>query len=102
MKSRSGITVFALLIAMLGKTAFGQLGAASGPGSVTGTGTEELQRLPEIMRMRIVITSKGKDITEALAGLKDRVTAAKTQLAPLGADRATMTTDEPQLVAENS
>jgi uncharacterized protein YggE len=102
MITRSGTAALALLITTLGDAAFGQFGAADGPGSVAGTGTAELQRLPEIMKLRIVITSKGRDVTEALTGLKDRVTAAKTQLATLGADKDKISTDEPQIAAENN
>ncbi len=91
-----------LFVAIMATTALAQVGPLDGRGSVSGMGTAELKRAPEFMRLKIVITTKGKDLNEALAALKDRVTAAKTQVAALGADKASITTDEPQLATENN
>jgi uncharacterized protein YggE len=102
MITRSGMAAVGLLVAMVSDTSWGQPAATDGQGAVSGMGTGEVQRLPEVMRMRIVITTKGKDLNEALAGLKDRVAAAKTQVAALGADKATVTSDEPQLAVESN
>jgi uncharacterized protein YggE len=102
MIARNVITALVLVFAMLGEPAWGQMGGSANSGTVSGTGTSELQRMPEIMRMRIIVTAKGKDVTEALAGLKDRVAAAKTQLTALGADKASVAIDEPQITAENN
>src|SRR5439155_24818128 len=54
---------------------------------------------PEGMRMKIVLTAKGKDLKEALATLKDRTDAARAQLATLGADKASIKSETPQLSA---
>jgi len=94
------LVAIGIVAALVSDTALGQFGP--GDGAVSGNGTGELQRLPEIMRMRIVITSKGKDLNEALAGLKDRLAAAKTQVTALGADKAKTSSDEPQLAIENN
>lgn len=91
-----------LFLAILTTRSWGQDGPPEGRGSVSGIGTAELKRAPEFMRLKIVITTKGKDLNEALAALKDRVAAAKTQVAALGADKASITTDEPQLATENN
>jgi uncharacterized protein YggE len=91
-----------LVGAVIATTALGQVGPLDAHGSVSGMGTAELKRAPEFMRLKIVITTKGKDMKEALASLKDRVTAARTQVAALGADKASITTDEPQLATENN
>src|SRR5258705_3308696 len=76
MITRSGMAAVGFLVAVLSDTAWSQPAATDGQGAVSGMGTGELQRLPEVMRMRVVITTKGKDLNEALAGLKDRVAAA--------------------------
>ena len=80
--------------------AYGQI--PSGAGAVSGTGTGEIERPAQVMRLRIVITTQGKDLNEALASLKDRLTAAKTQVAALGATKDSIKTEEPQIAAENS
>jgi len=102
MITRSGMAAVGFLVAVLSDTAWSQPAATDGQGAVSGMGTGELQRLPEVMRMRVVITTKGKDLNEALAGLKDRVAAAKTQVTALGADKATISSDEPQLAVESN
>jgi uncharacterized protein YggE len=96
---RTCVAAAALGFAISCGIASGQIG---GQGVVSGTGTMELARPPELMRMRIVVTTKGSNVTEALAALKDRVTAAKAQLGKLGAEMGSVTTDEPQIAAENS
>jgi hypothetical protein len=95
-----GPTLALLLAVILARPAWGQF-AHGGAGTVSGTGSGEIQRLPQLMRMRVVVTAKGKDTAEALAALKDRVSAAKTQLLALGADKASIAAEEPQLAVEN-
>lgn len=95
-----GFALFA--VSGLVPPALGQPFLTDSQSSVTGSGASEVKRMPQIMRMRIVITSQGKDMTEALAGLKDRLTAAKTQVAALGASKDTIASDLPQVAAENN
>lgn len=79
-------------------TALAQYGDS---GVVAGTGTVNIERMPEGMRMTISISAKGKDLKEALAAMKDRVEAAKTQLGTLGADKASVKVETAQLAADN-
>lgn len=99
MFTRSSLIAVGLLAVLLACPARGQPPVE---GSVSGTGMAEVERMPQVMRMRIVVTTKGKDVTEALAALKDRVSAARTQLAALGADKASIKSEDPQIAMENN
>lgn len=79
-----------------------QFGDLGGPGTISGTGVAQIERLPEVMRMRVVVTAKGGTLEEALAALKDKTDAAKSQLATLRAEKGSVTLDSPQIAAENS
>src|SRR5713101_2603991 len=54
-------------------------------GTVTGRGTVESKRTPEILRVQVEVMAKGKDLKEALARLKERREAAQKNLETLGA-----------------
>jgi hypothetical protein len=71
-------------------------------GLVSGTGAVQIERLPEMMRMRVVVTAKGSTLEEALAALKDKTDAAKGQLATLGAAKDSVNVDAPQVAAETN
>lgn len=90
-----------LTFVLLGGTARGQFGRADGAGTVSGLGTVAIERVPQTMRMKIVVSAKGSDLKEALAALKDRLDAAKAQLATLGADKASVKADPPQIAVED-
>jgi uncharacterized protein YggE len=92
-----------LAAAVFSTAVFSHLAFAQSPAdsAVTATGVGELSRLPERMRLKIVVSAKGKDTAEALAQLKDRLTAAKAQLGMLGADKASISADEPQPTPED-
>ena len=57
----------------------------STPGTVTGHGTVELKRVPDVLRLHIEVLAKGKDLKEALARLKDRRETSQRFLEALGA-----------------
>lgn len=52
-------------------------------GQVTATGTVELKKRPEIMRMQIELTAEGKTLKEALTKLVEKRNSAKSKLAAL-------------------
>lgn len=53
-------------------------------GQVSGSGTAEIKRPAEILRVQVELTAKGKDLKEALAKLKERRESATGQLTALG------------------
>lgn len=53
--------------------------------AVTGTGTIEIERMPEKMRVQVAVLSKAGSLKEALANLKTRVDAARKKVVTLGA-----------------
>jgi uncharacterized protein YggE len=97
MKTFSWVAISLAIFGFAAQASFGQYG--SGGGVVSGSGTVSIERMPEGMRMSIMLTAKGKDLKEALASLKDRTDAAKAQLATLGADKTSVKTESPQLSA---
>lgn len=54
-------------------------------GVIDGTGTAQVERLPETMRFQIAILSKAANAKAAIAGLKQRVADARKKVAALGA-----------------
>lgn len=75
---------------------------APADGTVTGTGTAELRRQPEILRVQIEVLAKGKDLKDALAKLKERCEAARTRLVALGAAREAVTVGEAGVTSEKT
>jgi len=57
---------------------------------VSGDGTVTITLQPEVMRLRIDLLGKGKDLKEALAKLKDRREAARKKVLELGATEKTI------------
>jgi hypothetical protein len=56
---------------------------------VTGNGTVEIKKRPEIMRVQVEVVIRGKDLKDALTKLKARKEALGKQLADLGAVKDT-------------
>ncbi len=75
---------------------------APSEGAVAGTGTAVLKRPPELLRMHIELTAKGKDLKEALARLKECREAARLQLTTLGAAKDSVEFGELALVNEKT
>jgi hypothetical protein len=89
--------LFALTIAVAGSfgsalTARAQLvsselmGETSLAGAVGGQGMVQIKRRPQLVRMKIELTAKGKTLKEALAKLKAERESALAKLAKLEAD----------------
>jgi hypothetical protein len=55
--------------------------------SVSGSGSVEIKRLPEVLRVHVEVIARGKDLKDALAKLKDRKEAARASLMSLGASK---------------
>lgn len=91
-----------VLIAILsfgyGCAAFAQ---PSEPGSVAGTGTVSISRLPEILRVQVAITSKGATLKEAIAALKTRSDAARLQVVTLGAEKDSVKIEAPRIAVQD-
>jgi uncharacterized protein YggE len=100
MKIWNWIAAGILLGLVLAPSASAQYGLSGGV--IAGTGTVTIERMPDGMRMNITLSAKGKDLKEALAAMKDRIEAAKTQVASLGADKASLKVESPKLTAEDS
>lgn len=58
---------------------------AAPEGAVTGTGRSVISRQPEILRLQMVVTAEGKDITAATQKLKDVKASLSKKLSELGA-----------------
>jgi uncharacterized protein YggE len=90
--------LIAILTFSCGLSAFAQPSAS---GSVAGTGTASISRVPEIMRVQVAITSKGATLKEALAALKTRSDAARLQVITLGAEKDSVKVDAPRIAAQD-
>jgi len=93
-----GLGLFLLTLGTAGPVA----AQVAHPSTVTGQGTVELKRQPEILRVQVEVLAKGKDLAEALAKLKDRRQAAEKQLAAIGALKSGIEFGEPRLSSEKS
>jgi uncharacterized protein YggE len=76
--------------------ALGQYGTAS-EGAIAGTGAVELKRPAQLLRMKVQLISKGKNLKEALAALEKRKAAAIEQLAKLGAEKDSIHAEPPEI-----
>jgi hypothetical protein len=64
---------------------------------VQGSGMATLERMPEVLRVHVQLSGKGKSLTEALAALKDRREAVKSVLPTLGAAVDSIKFADPQV-----
>jgi uncharacterized protein YggE len=69
---------------------------------VTGTGTVEVKRLPEALRVQVEVLAKGKDLKEALSNLKNRKKSAEQQLVKFGFTKEAVRFDEPMLSSDKT
>ncbi|MDB5387790.1 MAG: hypothetical protein JWM11_3436 [Planctomycetaceae bacterium] len=74
---------------------------AAGSGVVSGTGMVQLERIPEILRMQVQLTSKGATLKEALTALKARSDAARLQLATMGAEKESIKIDASRIAVQD-
>jgi uncharacterized protein YggE len=91
-----------LLVAGFAMSAAGAQAPRGPAGNVTGRGVVELKRQPDILRVQVEILAKGKDLTEALARLKERREAARSSLATLGVSKDAFVFGEPSFGAEKT
>jgi len=68
-----------------------------GKPAISAVGTSTVQRKPTQLKMFVQLTAKGKNLEEALAKLKERREAAKTQLESLNADKKSIVFGSPSL-----
>lgn len=68
-----------------------------GDGTVTANGTASLERMPEIMRMRVDVPARGEDLKQALAKLKEKREAAVKKLAGLGVPEGAARFGDPKI-----
>jgi uncharacterized protein YggE len=87
--------------AVLAPAGHGQIAGAGAPAdasaAVSGSGAVVLKRKPEILRMFVEISAKGKNLKEALDKLKDRRDAVEKRLAEIGADKDSIKIDSPKI-----
>jgi uncharacterized protein YggE len=79
-----------------------QQGTVEKEGVVSGTGQVVLDRLPDTMRMQVAILSKADTLKEALDSLKERIEAAKAQLASMGVDNDSIEVGGPKIASLKS
>jgi uncharacterized protein YggE len=91
-----------VLVAGLATSGAGAQTPARTTGTVTGQGHVDLKRQPDLLRVQVEILGKGKDLTEALARLKERRDAARSRLETLGVGKEAVVFGEPSLGAEKT
>jgi uncharacterized protein YggE len=68
-------------------------------GTVTGQGSVVIERLPDLLRVDVLLVATGKDYRDALARLDARRAMAQQRLVQLGASEGTISTSEPSIVS---
>jgi uncharacterized protein YggE len=72
------------------------------PATVSAIGTTELRRHPEALRVQIELLTRGKSVEEALAKMKERRAAVRTQLTGLGATKDSIVFADNNLSSEKT
>lgn len=98
-RNRNILAAVALCVGLLGVAR--PLRAQFSPGEagmagIVGTGSSTIERLPDVLRLQIMISAEGRDAKEALSKLKEKESAAKEKLQKLGADEASVRFADPQ------
>ncbi len=90
------------VIAAVAACVVGSAVVAAGPDAsssqVHGSGLAKVERLPEVMRLRVQLVAKKQSLTDALAALAERREAVKGVLPTLGALADTVTFESPQVI----
>ena len=71
-------------------------------GTVSGTGTAEIRRQPETLRVQFEVQARGKTLREALDKLKARREEVRSALVGLGARKEAVVFGDPGLAGEAS
>ena len=87
------VCLAAVLVAVVSAPAFAQ----PARGVVSGSGVVTIRKQPQVMRMRIQLLAKASTLKKALDVLKDRVTAARSQVVVLGAEKSSIKVGRPEL-----
>ncbi len=74
--------------------------AESSESTVSSGGIASIEKMPELIRLRIDIPASDSDINNALAKLKQKREAATKKLEDLGASGATITSEGPRVVPD--
>src|SRR5262245_16361997 len=72
------------------------------PATVSGTGTVEIKRPAEILRVQFDVMAKGKDLTDAIEKLKARRQFVVSELAKLGANKDSVVFGDNEVLDEAS
>src|SRR5205823_8939928 len=75
---------------------------AAGSGTVTGHGSVELKRQPDVLRVQVDVLARGKDVTEALGKLRQRRQTAQKHLEQLGVAANAIEFGKPAIVTERN
>src|SRR5262245_37183574 len=97
---RAGLATLTLAVLCCGAPA--QRAEGFGSGTVTGHGSVELKRQPEFLRVQVDVLARGKDVTEALAKLRQRRQAAQKHLEQLGVAANAVEFGKPAIVTERN
>jgi uncharacterized protein YggE len=71
-------------------------------GTVSGSGTVEIKRQPDILRVQFEVMARGKTLKEALDKLKARREEVRAELVKLGAGKDAVTFGDPGLADDGS
>jgi hypothetical protein len=97
---RAGLATLTMTVLCCGAPA--QRAEGFGSGTVTGHGSVELKRQPQFLRVQVDVLARGKDITEALAKLRQRRQAAQKHLEQLGVAANAVEFGKPAIVTERN
>jgi uncharacterized protein YggE len=95
---RHGVPAIAVLLAGLATSSL----RAEGPvkSTVSGQGTSELKRQPEVLRVHVELLAKARTAKDALAKLRERRQTVRTQLEAMGAAPEAIEFGEASIVTE--
>src|SRR5947208_6727889 len=71
-------------------------------GTVSGSGSVEIKRQPDILRVQFEVMARGKTLKEALQNLKTRREEVRSELAKIGAGKDAVTFGDPGLADDGA
>jgi hypothetical protein len=87
--------VHVLMIALSTTTAWGH---DVSEGAVSGQGTVVIERMPDVLRVEVLLLARGKDYRDALTRLDARRAMAGKRLVELGASEDTIASSDPAII----
>jgi uncharacterized protein YggE len=100
--SRSPVIPLSGLLALLLASPAALRADPPAAGTVSGSGTVEIKRQPEILRVQFEVMARGKTLKEALDKLKARRDEVRTELVKLGARKDAVTFGDPGLAEDGT